>query len=44
MMVLVFDYFIILVSMEGCEEVGEFVILRNIFGVFIEEMWDSVVM
>ena len=37
----VLDYFIISASMEGREEVGEFVIPRNTLGVSIEETWDS---
>ena len=40
----VLDYFIISASMEGREEVGEFVIPRNTLGVSIEETWDSVAM
>ena len=40
----VLDYFIISASMEGQEEVGEFVIPRNTLGVSIEETWDSVAM
>lgn len=43
-MVPVLDYFIISASMEGREEVGEFVIPRNTIGVSIEETWDSVAM
>ncbi len=40
----VLDYFIISASMEGRDEVGEFVIPRNTLGVSIEETWDSVAM
>ncbi|HDR3650975.1 TPA: acyl-CoA/acyl-ACP dehydrogenase [Bacillus anthracis] len=40
----VLDYFIISASIEGREEIGEFVIPRHEKGVFIEETWDSVAM
>lgn len=38
------DYFIVSASMEGQEEIGEFVIPRHEKGVFIEETWDSMAM
>ncbi|KFN04083.1 acyl-CoA dehydrogenase [Bacillus clarus] len=38
------DYFIISASIEDREEIGEFVIPRDIQGVSIEETWDSVAM
>ncbi|CAM4127336.1 acyl-CoA dehydrogenase family protein [Bacillus paramycoides] len=40
----VLDYFIISASIEGREEIGEFVIPKNTLGVSIEETWDSVSM
>ncbi|MDM5155381.1 acyl-CoA dehydrogenase family protein [Bacillus sp. DX1.1] len=40
----VLDYFIVSASIEGREEVGEFIIPRHEKGVSIEETWDSVAM
>ncbi len=40
----VLDYFIISASIEGREEIGEFVIPKNTLGVSIEETWDSIAM
>lgn len=40
----VLDYFIISASIEGQEEIGEFVIPKNTIGVSIEETWDSIAM
>ncbi|WP_459502612.1 acyl-CoA dehydrogenase family protein [Bacillus sp. C1] len=38
------DYFIVSASIEGRDEIGEFVVSRNEKGVSIEETWDSVAM
>ena len=38
----VLDYFIISASIEGQEDIGEFVIPKNTQGVTIEETWDSI--
>ncbi|MBO1580414.1 acyl-CoA dehydrogenase family protein [Bacillus sp. XF8] len=40
----VLDYFIISASIEGRDEIGEFIIPRHEKGVIIEETWDSVAM
>ncbi|MEK4736920.1 MULTISPECIES: acyl-CoA dehydrogenase family protein [Bacillus] len=40
----VLDYFIISASIEGQEDIGEFVIPKNTQGVTIEETWDSIAM
>ena len=38
------DYFLVSASIEGTEEVGEFLVPRNTEGVSIEETWDCVAM
>lgn len=40
----VLDYFLVSASIEGTEEVGEFLVPRHTEGVAIEETWDSVAM
>ncbi|MFD0770132.1 acyl-CoA dehydrogenase family protein [Bacillus sp. CGMCC 1.60114] len=40
----VLDYFLVSASIEGKEEVGEFLVPRSTEGVLIEETWDSVAM
>ncbi|WP_425711562.1 acyl-CoA dehydrogenase family protein [Fictibacillus sp. Mic-4] len=40
----VLDYFLVTASIEGTDEVGEFLIPKTVEGVSIEETWDSVAM
>ncbi|WP_369903299.1 acyl-CoA dehydrogenase family protein [Bacillus manliponensis] len=40
----VLDYFLVSASIEGEEEIGEFIVPRHEQGVVIEETWDSVAM
>ncbi len=40
----VLDYFIIIASIEGSDQLGEFVIDRDLSGVYIEETWDMISM
>ncbi|WP_026671870.1 acyl-CoA dehydrogenase family protein [Alkalihalobacterium bogoriense] len=40
----VLDYFLVSASIEGSEEIGEFLIHRDTKGVTIEETWDSIAM